>query len=184
MNRLALLFLASIFTLTAFSQEKLVVLDPLIGDTIDKNEKVNFLLFPDLNDPDFLYGYITQSSDHYYFNSFTNDDSLTVWPIDAEELQECQRNIDKLSEYYLNKAKQDSLKNAQKLTLDGKGVGNVQVRATLIGDDDQERILDEVRKNTRLKDDAERMEIVKQGNDIMGNGARVEFFHFKRKKRK
>ena len=184
MNRLTLLLVASILYLNGFSQAQLFVLSPVVGDTIDKTEKMDYLLFRDINDSIFKYCYITFSPNQYFINTVTENDSVIISEIDSADIKSYQNNIGKLSEYYSNKAIQDSIKNAEKLTLDSKNLNPNQFKGQLVDEDDKELILDQVRQTQRLQDDAERHKRVLDGNDIFGDQVRAEFLIIKRKKHK
>lgn len=184
MNRSTILFITLILSLSGFSQEQLFVLHPVVGDTINQTEKMDYLLFPDIDHSDFKYGYIAQLTDGYFIHSFTWNDSVITRQLDPTEMKQYRDNIDKLSAYFSNKAKQDSVKNAQKLTLDLNSTSPQQFNGKIVGTDDEERIMDQVRQTNRLKDDAERHKHVMEGNDIFGDQMRIEFLRIKRKKRK
>ena len=50
----------------------------------------------------------------YYLNSRLLSDSILIKQIDIAEINQYKINIDKLSEYYLNLSKKDSIKKSDK----------------------------------------------------------------------
>lgn len=183
MRKISLLIIGIVLSFHSYSQNKIVVLHPAVGDTIDKAEKVRYLLFPELKDSDFDYCFLSHSGEEFRVNLHTQNDSLVLIRLDSAEYKRYRENISKLENYYSEAAKRDSIKSTQKITLDLKGPNAFQLNDPVVGSDDKDRILEEVRQNTRLNGDAERQKIVQDGNDIFGNSARIEFLNFKRKKK-
>ncbi|MFY9153694.1 MAG: hypothetical protein WAO52_16875 [Prolixibacteraceae bacterium] len=183
MKKISVLFVGIFLSFHSFSQDKLIVLHQAVGDTIDKAEKVRYLLFPELKDSDFYSCFLTQSGDEFLVSFHSSKDSVAIFRIDSAEVSRYRENIGKLLEYYSNRTKEDSIKRSQKITLEMEGPNTFQLNDPVVGSDDKDRILEEVRKFTRLKGDAERQKIVQDGNDIFGNSARIEFLNFKCKKK-
>lgn len=181
MNRYILFFVGLVIVVNGFAQNHLFNLSPVVGDTIDRTEKLDYMLFPGINDSIFKYCYITQSANRYFVNTVTQNDSVFVQEVDLLKLKRYQENIEKLSEYYSNLEKQDSLKNAEKLTLMPKITNSHQVNNQLINQQDRKLIIDKVRQANRLQEDAERHQQVLDGNDIFGDRMMVEFRVKKRK---
>lgn len=57
--------LAFLLTIKGFTQNSVFVLNPLVGDTIHQKDKVEYYLFPEINDSIYRYGYIKQNGDIY-----------------------------------------------------------------------------------------------------------------------
>ncbi len=86
----------------SFSQDKIFVLHPFIGDTIDNNEKNKFLLFPEINDSYFRFGLIHLiSNKKYLLYSYPDyNSSPKISEIDSLTIKEYARNIQKFIDYY------------------------------------------------------------------------------------
>ena len=183
MNRFKLTLIAIIFSINCFAQNNLISLHALVGDTINKSEKTKYMLFPEVSDPDFTYGYITRINNSFYLNYFDTNDSVTIKPIDPIEMNQYIDKLNKLSDYYSTLEKKDTTQNSKKVILDLNGVQTNYVKEEIIGEDSKKRIKGEVKQYIRLKDDAERLQIQKKTNDIMWNNGRVEFPVIKRRKK-
>jgi hypothetical protein len=153
-----------------------------VGDTINRNEKLNYLLFQDISDSDFKYCTLTHSKGGYFIHTCTIDDSVSIRQVDSTEIREAIVKLDKVMEYYSAQAKQDSLKKAKKLILDFKDKDSNFKIDNIVGEDSKERIFKEVRSENRIKDDAERLENHKNGTELMTGNGRIEFYK-RRKKR-
>lgn len=181
MEKLTILLIAIILSVQSYGQDSLFVLHPLVGDTIDRNEKLNYLLFPQITDSDFKYCTLSHSENGYFVNTTKIDSSATVNQIDSTEINQTVARLDKVMDYYLNQEQNDSIKNAQKKTLDLLGQPSNFKMDNLLGEDTKERIFQEVRSENRIKDDAERLEYNKQGTDLFGSGAKIQFFKRRKK---
>lgn len=184
MKKNLILLIGMVICHLAFSQKSIFVLHPNVGDTIDLKEKADYLLFQEIKGSDFKFAFITNSTEGNLLNICSGDDSVFVRNIDALEISKLRENILKLTEYYSNEAKSDSIRRNQKLSLDFSGPPNPnQINSKMVRNDDIDKILDEVRQTNRLKGDAERQKIIEDGNDLTGSNARIEFLNFKRKKK-
>lgn len=176
MKQFIIILLGFIFSINCDAQESLFVLHPLVGDTIDKTEKMNYLLFPLIENVDFKYCYIIQSNDHYFLNSYTLSDSVSIRSIDTTEIKQYIVNLDKFSAYFSNQEKNDSLKKAEKLDLNFNGIQSRYNNAQLVGDQSKDRILKEMERDKRMKSDAERAKLIKQGVNLFGGDPYMQFF--------
>ena len=87
-------FLILLVSQLSFSQDRIFVLHPFVGDTIDNYEKNRFLLFPEISDSTFFFGQIHHLSDNNYLLYAYSDfkaiphiskiDSLTIKDISPE----------------------------------------------------------------------------------------------------
>lgn len=86
----------------SFSQEKIFVLHPFVGDTIDNYEKNKFLLFPEINDSYFRFGQIHLISDKkYLLYSYSDYNSIPkISEIDSLTIKEYAGSIQKYIDYY------------------------------------------------------------------------------------
>lgn len=184
MKQFAIFLFGLIFCVHCRAQDTLFVLHPLVGDTIDKTEKMNYFLFPSIENDDFKYCYLIQSNDHFFVKSYTLNDSIHIQQVDTTEIRQYIVNLDKLHTFYLNKAKNDSLKQSEKIDLNFNGISPTYNSNQLVGEQSKERIDKEVRRNNRLQADAERAGRIKQGSDLFDGGAHFEFFSIGKKKKK
>ncbi|MFV0376659.1 MAG: hypothetical protein ACK5JD_05070 [Mangrovibacterium sp.] len=92
----ALLFVAA---LMANAQELVYLLHPLVGDTINLEEKQTYLLFESVPDSLFGLAVIYETPENYLLkvSKDANEARLTLSP---EEIETYQTNISKLSVYY------------------------------------------------------------------------------------
>ncbi len=95
----------------SFSQDRIFVLHPFIGDTIDNNEKNKFLLFPEINDSYFRFGLIHLiSNKKYLLYSYSDYNSIPkITEIDSLTIKEYARNIQKFIDYYTSLLKNPDL---------------------------------------------------------------------------
>lgn len=184
MKQFIIFIFGLIFSANCYAQDTLFVLHPLVGDTIDKMEKMNYFLFPSIKNDDFKYCYIIQSNDHFFVNSYTLSDSISIRQIDTTEIRQYIVNIDKFHAFYLNRAKNDSLKQAEKLDLNFNSINSTYNNNQLVGEQSKERISKEVKRDNRIQADAVRASRIKQGSDIFDGGAHFEFFSIGKKKKK
>jgi hypothetical protein len=153
-----------------------------VGDTIDRKEKLSYLLFVNINESDFKYCTITHSTDGYFAHTRTIDDSVAIKQVDSTEIREAIVKLDKVMEYYSAQEKQDSIKKAKKLSLDFKEKDSNFKIDNIVGEDAKDRIFKEVRSENRMKGDAERLELREQGTERLTGSGRIEFYK-RRKKR-
>ncbi len=95
--------------LSVFSQDKLIVLHPVVGDTIDKQEQQNFVLFSDIVNQDFISATIHCENLKYVMriNSILG---LVIVNIKKEDIDENSQHVDKLVRYFKTlDEKKDSL---------------------------------------------------------------------------
>jgi len=182
MKRLTVILIVIVISFQCYAQDRLFVLHSLVGDTINRNEKLNYLLFSEINDSDFKYCTITHSNDGYFVHTTTINDSVAIKQVDLTEIREIVVKLDKVMEYYSAQAKQDSLKSANKLTLDFKDKNPNFKMDNIVGEDAKDRIFKEVRSENRIKGDAERLELREQGTERLTGNGRIEFYK-RRKKR-
>lgn len=184
MKPFIIIFFGLIFSANCYAQDTLFVLHPLVGDTIDKAEKMNYFLFPSLKNDDFKCCYIIRSNDHFFVNSYTWNDSLSIRQIDTTEIRQYIVNIDKFHAFYLNRAKNDSLRKNKKFDLNFKDPVSSYNNEQLVGEQSRERIIKEVNRDNRMKSDVERANQTKQGTDLFSGGAHFQTYRTGHKKKK
>jgi hypothetical protein len=181
MQKISLIAFIILFRfISCISQDSIFILHPAVGEIIDKNEKKQFYLFPEINDSNFKFCYIKTLKEGYLLYCVFISDSVITNLIDTIKIQEYNTNINKLVEFYAYEAKKDSLNNSKE-NIDLKTINNNNPNKDLISNDVRSKIDDETRANTRMKEDNERLNLKKQGADITGDGVRVEW-HRKKKK--
>jgi hypothetical protein len=157
MNKILLILL---FTMNiCYGQKVLYILHPVVGDTIDKTEKKKYYLFEEIKDPSFLYCTIHKDNKKYFLEVDYSDDSVSTWEISEESLKKYHDNIDKLIEYYYIQSKKDlSHERVYHPTVDSISLNKNYVAPNLT-----ELQMNEIERDQRLKSDAERMNLYKQG---------------------
>ncbi len=84
----------------ALCAQKIIQLHPIIGDTISQNEKILFLLFPDIPDSSFQFGTLKQNVDSAFFlDEFVSNQHYKK-ELTINEINKYKENIDKLLTYY------------------------------------------------------------------------------------
>jgi len=176
MNRILLMTLF-VFTNIAncLAHDTIFVLHKAVGDTIDRTEKLNYDLFPEIKNSNFKYCFIKNSGDKYYIHSFTLSDSLIISQIDTIEIKQSIKNIDKLINFHSNNTKKDSLKIPKNISLDLNKTNHNNVNGDMSNNKLRYKIDDELRVKSRLADDAERQKNYKQGTDVFGNQMHIQF---------
>jgi len=167
------------------SQDSIYVLHPVIGAIIDRNEKVEYLLFRDADDSTFNYGYIKYTEGNYCLNFYLAGDSFVARPIDTTEIQQYKINIEKLRAYYTFLQEKDSAGGSENeiKMMGSEAEGPYQIKNVLLDSYTIEMISDEARKNERLKRDAELEGLWKQGSNADNAGNYIDI-DLRRKRRK
>jgi len=113
MHKLVFLFACLLSSISMNAQKRVVILHPILGDSIDLTEKQTYLLFPEIKDVDFDEGQILKLKDKYILHISAHGDEHE-FDIDSLQLLQYQTNITKLIAYqnYIEnpkKAEQKSL---------------------------------------------------------------------------
>ncbi|HAH25285.1 MAG TPA: hypothetical protein DCL77_16275 [Prolixibacteraceae bacterium] len=154
----------------------------LVGDTIDRNEKLNYFLFPEINDSDFKFCTITPLKDEYAINIHTINESVTIRKIDSIQMRQTILRLDKVAAYYANQEKKDSTKSVKILPGDLKDLPSTRIQNPILGSDIKETIFQQARTSNRMKSDVERHQEALKGTDMFGDGAEIQFFKRHKKK--
>jgi hypothetical protein len=184
MRRLLVFLTAVFFGLHSYAQSNVYVLHPLVGDTIDNKEKLQYLLFKNVNDSDFKYGVITHTKDAYFLKVCSANNSVSTIQVDSTELKQYVEKLDKVAAYYANEGKKDSIKSNLKLHVDEDDPQVKNLNSTLINQQSKNKILKEARTQTRMKEDAERYKNRNDHSNLFSGAGHVEFPTIKTKKRK
>ncbi|MBN2596004.1 hypothetical protein [Labilibaculum sp.] len=113
----SILFL--IGSISAFAQKQVVILHPVVGDTIDLAEKQTYLLFADVDDSAFDYGQVIKEGDNYFLDVHSQSGEKLI-KVDQLKLEEYHTNIQKLLAYYSYLENPDQLKEAPLVILNQK----------------------------------------------------------------
>jgi hypothetical protein len=145
-------------------------LHPSVGDTIDRIEKLDYALFPKIENPELLHCFIDFENDQYFLLAFyQGKQEAQKIGLTQEEIVEAQQNIEKINAYYLRKRRSDSLQ-AIKDEYPNKPSGKAPV---LMNGSLSEQAKKEARMYRRLQEDRRRMENHRRG--IQPNEIRLEF---------
>lgn len=158
---LAVLIFIVIKSGIAFSQDTIFILHPSVGAVIDKNEKMNYLLFPEIKDTTFQYCFIKPLKGSYCLFSYFHNDSLSISNVDSLELVDYQTNISKLTEYFSNQSKPDSIQTTDQVKKE-----NEIMKYDILSPNTIKDIKNETRRDARLKEDEERMNRYRKGNEL------------------
>lgn len=99
--KVATLFVLFLAAVNANAQQK-VVLHEVVGDTIDLVEKIDYLLFTEVEDSLFDYGVVFEE-DELYVLEVTHNSGVSFRELSPEAFQAYVGNVEKLSAYYQQK---------------------------------------------------------------------------------
>lgn len=167
------------------SQDSMHVLHPVVGHIIDQNEKMYYLLFPEISNDRFKLGYIKPAGENYFLVARLLNDSILTTKLDTSDIRKYRTNIGKLYAYYSELMKNDSITESEKVTkmVEVKNGGAYPLHSPLLNTGIQETIGDESRRDSRLQDDAELKKLWKQGSNIDNAGLYIDFGYVKKKKK-
>jgi len=150
--RVFLCFIFLVFiNLSVIAQDKLIVLHAIVGDTIDKREQKEFLLFSDIVKGDFSSLRIYANEDRYFLH-INSESGTDIVETDLEVIKENREHIEKLTQYF-----KSILKRKDSLNIDLKLVGNwPKLESICLTDDQRKRIAKEARTYLSLSQDADR----------------------------
>jgi hypothetical protein len=179
------IFLAILLCITcdlAFSQDGIVVLHPAIGDTIFQNEKVDFLLFPEIADSTFQFGQILKMDGAYYLLYAAEEEFQSI-ELDTLDIHKYHTNICKLSAYFNSKEFEnyDNLEENFRLNQAEiiPSIHNIRV----VTPEMLEALPKEVRRYQHLKFSAEDMGLWGDAKeDYIKKGSYIEIYSSKKKK--
>jgi hypothetical protein len=181
MKKLAVsILLIFITAMLSFTQDTVYILHPIIGDIIDRHEKTDFNLFPEISTSRFEYSYIKLEGNTFRFIAHLFPDSMVTRQLDTSDIHRMEKDIESIL---------ISRKTIQEKPVRDPGSvviikdANEQINNSIVNEDTQEKISDETITNQRLQEDAERRKLVKQGSSINDNGLYIDFSKRKRKKK-
>lgn len=124
-----------------YAQSKIVILHPILGDTIDLLEKQTYLLFPEVEDSNFEYGQVVMKGNGFFFRSYSGG-ALQKIDLKPSALKQYHINIEKLIAY------QDFLENQK--VLSGKPLVVVNNKDTCALEMDIEYLSPKMRKRLKV----------------------------------
>jgi hypothetical protein len=187
MKKVTVLFILALSTaISCYSQDSTYILHPAIGEIIDRHEKTEFALFPEISVSRFEYSYIKLEGNSYWLRSYVYPDSLVVRHLDTAEIREIVRQIEGIiianPDRYDTEGIKTHGKEARSVvvkTVDGnQNTNEIMTPGTV------ETISSEANSNERIKEDAERRKLVEQGSSLEGDGLYIDLSHMKKKKKK
>ncbi len=93
----------------SYSQNNVFLLHTVVGDTIDKKEKIQFDLFPEFESINFKYGIIYTHEDIMNLKINTQNDFIFEVQLDSLDILKYRSNINKLLAFYSLKDFEDSI---------------------------------------------------------------------------
>jgi len=142
-------------------------LHPAIGDTIDKLEKLDYSLFPKVDNKSYQFAMILFDNDRYQIDVIDTAGNSNRLAVSKEELIEAQQNIEKINKYYRLMASEQTKESHQKSSLVNKKYP-IRLEGPMT-----EQMRKEARMHVRLKEDARRRNEFKQG--VGTNSLYLEF---------
>lgn len=139
-------------TLSVIAQNKLIVLHSVVGDTIDKREQQEFLLFSDILDQDFTSATIHCENAKYVMH-INSDSGLKLVEINDEDIVENSKHVDKLARYF-----KFLIEKKDSLDIDLKTVSSwPKFQSELLNDAQKRKIAKEARIYFDSNQDAEKL---------------------------
>ena len=162
-----------LFSLNLIGQD-IYPLHPSVGDTIEKVEKLDYSLFPEIENSDFINATVQYLEDKFVLVYYATDKTteLTIeTTMDLEQVQiiEEQKKIEKINAYYRLMA--EEAKNKKETPTIPKNQKSLPIR---LEGKMSEQMRKEARMNVRLMEDAQR-----QRDFEMGLRPREVRFEFK-----
>ncbi len=181
MQKPILTLLLFAFYQITFSQNRIIALHPIIGDTIDKNEKRAYLLFPEIDNSTFDFGQIIAKDNATYLH-YRSGAGEQMKEIDSLKIKEYQCNISKLSAFYLSKFKTDTTRISKNLNIKIKEPSPLDI--TFITPEMRIAMEKEARRYNALKGQAEERGLWgKDKENFIQTGGYNEFYSVKARKK-
>jgi hypothetical protein len=134
-------------------------LHPSVGDTLDRLEKLDYSLFPEVNNQGFNYAVIQYRENNFYLDAgYENKDSLQSFLLSQENIIEAQQNIEKINAYYRYEKEAEKKTSSSNSLNSSSKINNLRLDGPM-----SEQMKKESRMNVRLEEDARRMQEFQQG---------------------
>lgn len=111
---IVLVFILCTRFLFSYTQSSVFRLHAAVGDTIDKKEKDDFDLFPELKNSDYKFGVIYSYGEIKKLHVHTQTDSVILTPLDSSIIADSQSNINKLLDFYSTQNQKDTISDLNK----------------------------------------------------------------------
>ncbi|MUP36493.1 hypothetical protein [Labilibaculum euxinus] len=155
MKNLIVSILFLIGSISVFAQKQIVILHPIVGDTIDLAEKQTYLLFADVDDSTYDYGQVMKEGDNYFLNVHSQSGEKLI-EVDQLKLEEYHTNIQKLLAYYSYLENPDQLKEAPLVVLNQKDTCALEMDIEYLSPKMKKKLRKDSDRYQYLKSDAER----------------------------
>jgi hypothetical protein len=174
-GRAAFLFLVIVLFALPLKSQQPVVLHPVVGDTIDLIEKLDYLLFSDVPDSLFEQGVLVSKEQGYQLTVW-NGEGISEFDVSREEFRMLSENVEKLSAYYQQKAAKNGAsaeENSPLITRDSIPMG---LNIEWMSEQQIKKMTKESRRYNQLKLEADEQGLM--GYDrrkYIETGGRMEF---------
>lgn len=163
-------------------QDSLYILNPVIGEIIDRNEKTVYDLFPEIPNSKFEYSYVQKTGGTFWLKSHLYPDSVAIRQLDTSEIHRVERKIALVLDSNPN-LKMPGAKPGELKSIVIKPAETEQTNSKIMYPATLESITNEIIVDERLKDDAEMFRLWKQGSNIDNAGMYIDFSYRKKKKK-
>jgi hypothetical protein len=163
-------FLAAV---NANAQQK-VILHEVVGDTIDLIEKIDYLLFAEVEDSLFDYGVVFKE-DELYVLEVMHTSGITTRELSSEAFQSYVGNVEKLSAYYQQKKEEGKVlsENSPLISKDSIPLG---LDIEWMSRKQKDKMTKESRRYNSLKLDADEIGLMGfERKKYIETGGRMEF---------
>jgi hypothetical protein len=160
---IAILFSSSIL---GYAQDRIFILHPAVGDTIDITEKKKYLVFPEIDNAGFDYAFITQANRKYTARIVSKNGSVTFLNLSDSIIDQYFYNIEKLNDYYAGLEQRDSFPKANGHLSPAKNdFTDNRVPKNIITPSIKEQISKDADVQRRINEDKEWMKLRTKGLD-------------------
>lgn len=168
------LILTFVFSLSSFQLfcQNAYPLHPSVGDTLEQIEKLDYSLFPFIDNEPFDYGVIGFEGESFVLKIHTESANWKQ-KLSQEQIIEAQQNIEKINAYYRLKAEKEALEQKEKEEARYAANRPSGKEPVIFDDARTNQMKKEARMMVRLREDRLRMQNT-PGN-IQPNQLRFEF---------
>lgn len=143
--------LSFLFCLTSiYAQDSLVILHPVIGDTISLSEKTDYLLFSEVKDNDFNYGILHYGNSKFRLHVYKNE-QVSIVEIDSNAIKQYCMNVKILDSYN----KQQPTKNEESVMRSGATNANRKLNTNYMTPEMKKKLLYDTQRHVDLRNEAE-----------------------------
>lgn len=138
-----------ISSLSISAQKNIIGLHPIVGDTIDQNEKDLYFLFDNIDDSTFIEAYIYQDNESLWLATKQRSGKI-IYEIDSQYITDNYNRIIKINEYY------DYLSHKDSIEINDSPDITEETVSFSISDQKMQQIKKNARRYQHLKAEAER----------------------------